>query len=269
MTNTGIDGLQARVAKARERVITHPLYASLDNWSAIHTFMEHHVFAVWDFMSLLKSLQRDLTCVSVPWVPVGATGTRRFINDIVLVEESDELHGRYSSHFELYLAAMAEAGADTSVIERFIERIGAGESVLDAVEGAPVPAARFVRSTWDVVQSAPLHSRAAAFAFGREDLIPEMFTRVVAVHRSAGGLDTFIEYLQRHIEVDGEDHSPMALQMIADLCGDNEESWRECAQAAEAAIAGRFQLWDGILAAIKNGTVEHDSRLVISGRSAY
>ena len=112
----GIDRLEEQIKQTRDAVITHPLYATLDSEHAIRTFLEHHVFAVWDFMSLLKSLQRNLTCVELPWVPTGPTGSRHLINDIVLVEESDELGAGFISHFELYLAGMTEAGADTSVI---------------------------------------------------------------------------------------------------------------------------------------------------------
>lgn len=106
----GIDRLEEQITKTRNTVITHPMYAALDSRPAILTFMEHHVFAVWDFMSLLKSLQRNLTCVKLPWVPSGPTGSRRLINDIVLVEESDEFRGGFISHFELYLDGMTEAG---------------------------------------------------------------------------------------------------------------------------------------------------------------
>ena len=134
-THPGIARLQDAVTETRNRVITHPLYASLDNHEAIVTFMEHHVFAVWDFMSLLKSLQRNLTCVNVPWVPSGPSGSRRLINDIVLVEESDELGGGFISHFELYVNGMAEAGADTTVINRFIE-LGLELQVREAMRAA-------------------------------------------------------------------------------------------------------------------------------------
>src|SRR5580704_18311388 len=102
------------------------LYAALDSRPAILTFMEHHVFAVWDFMSLLKSLQRNLTCVELPWVPTGPTGSRRLINDIVLVEESDERGDGFISHFELYLEGMAQAGADRAAIDAFIGLIRHG-----------------------------------------------------------------------------------------------------------------------------------------------
>ncbi|ACU72165.1 conserved hypothetical protein [Catenulispora acidiphila DSM 44928] len=248
----GIDQLENRISKAREAVVGHALYARLRDQDAIRTFLEHHVFAVWDFMSLLKSLQRNLTCVEVPWVPTGPTGSRRLINDIVLVEESDELRGGYISHFELYVAGMTEAGADTSSIEAFISLVRAGASVGSALvaAGVPAPAADFVGQTWDIIATAPVHCQAAAFAFGREDLIPDMFQQVVTVNATVGGLDTFVDYLARHIEVDGEQHTPMAMQMLADLCGDDTAKWDECAATVTRALKARARLWDGILAAI-------------------
>src|SRR5262249_16705342 len=227
----GIERLEKAVDEARSRVTSHPLYASLTTHHANVTFMEHHVFAVWDFMSLLKSLQRNLTCVEVPWVPTGPTSSRRLINDIVLVEESDELAGGVISHFELYLRGMTQAGADTTVIEPFIGLIRSGMAVPEALQALPVPSpsAEFVSSTWTFIQTLPLHCQAAAFAFGREDLIPEMFQQVVDVNENLGRLDLFVDYLRRHIQVDDEEHTPMAMQMLADLCGDDEgkcQDWR-------------------------------------------
>jgi len=247
-----IDSLEEKIAQARQTVIKHPLYAALTSQDAIRTFMEHHVFAVWDFMSLLKSLQRNLTCVDVPWVPTGPTGSRRLINDIVLVEESDERGGGFISHFELYLEGMTEAGADTSIIEAFIGRLRAGQPVLAAIDEAdvPGPAAEFVRLTWGFIESAPVHAQAAAFAFGREDLIPDMFQQVVGVNERLGSLGTFVDYLARHIQVDSEEHTPMAMQMLADLCGEDDAKWATCAETVNLALAARARLWDGILAAI-------------------
>jgi hypothetical protein len=252
-THPGITRLEQAVDEARNRVVSHPLYANLDTHGAIVTFMEHHVFAVWDFMSLLKSLQRQLTCVTVPWVPSGPTGSRRLINDIVLVEESDELRGGFISHFELYVAGMSESGAETAVIDQFVNLLRAGTPVAAALTEAPVPApaAEFVRTTWGFVDGAPVHAQAAAFAFGREDLIPDMFQQVVAVKEQGHKLDTFVDYLERHIEVDGEEHTPMAMQMLADLCGDDDAKWQQCAATVNQALAARYRLWDGILAAIK------------------
>lgn len=257
-THPGINRLKAAVATTRSAVIGHEMYSRLDSHAAIVTFMEHHVYAVWDFMSLLKSLQRHLTCVDVPWVPAGPTSSRRLINDIVLVEESDELGGGFISHFELYLQGMTQAGAGTTVIESFIDLIRAGTPVPVALQTLPVPApaAEFVRSTWTFIQTMPLHCQAAAFAFGREDLIPEMFEQVVNVNDNAGRFDLFLDYLRRHIQVDDEEHTPMAMQMLADLCGDDERKWHDCVAAVTSTLTARTRLWDAITAAIKEPTAD-------------
>ena len=251
-THPRIEWLTAEIAPARNKVVGHPLYTKLSSVEAINTFMEHHVFAVWDFMSLLKTLQQDLTCVDVPWVPTGYRGSRRLINDIVLVEESDELGSGFISHFELYLAGMAESGADTAVVDEFIGRLRQGEPALAALDsaGVPAPSAEFVRTTWDIIDSAPLHCKAAAFAFGREDLIPDMFDQVMSVQQKEGTLATFCDYLARHIQVDSEEHTPMAMQMVTDLCGDDDARWEECVGTMNRALEARLRLWDGVLAAI-------------------
>jgi hypothetical protein len=141
---------------------------------------------------------------------------------------------------------------DHFVVDKFIDLIGADESVPEALRsaGVPRPSVEFVSATWRFVESAPVHCQAAAFAFGREGLIPEMFTQVVAVNRDQGGLGTFGDYLERHIELDGEEHTPMAMQMLVDVCGHDKAKWRECEHAANAALDARARLWDGILAAI-------------------
>jgi hypothetical protein len=250
----GIERLEKAVDPARGRVVGHPLYQNLDSLGAVVTFMEHHVFAVWDFMSLLKSLQRNLTCVQVPWVPAGPPASRRLVNDIVLVEESDELGSGFISHFELYLQGMSEAGADRTAIDGLVALLRAGKPVLPSLSGAgtPDPAAEFVEATWDIIESAPVHCQAAAFAFGREDLIPDMFDQVVAVNREHGNrLGTFVDYLDRHIEVDSGEHTPMAMQMLADLCAGDDDKWRQCEETVNTALEARIRLWSGIHAAIQ------------------
>jgi hypothetical protein len=248
--NPAIDELRAAIEPTRVTIVKHPIYHQLHSLADVNTFTENHVFAVWDFMSLLKSLQRNLTCVDVPWVPRGSSESRRLINDIVLVEESDELGNGFTSHFELYVDGMEQAGADIKPITDFLDRIRDGEKVREAITDDSVPpaAAAFVSATWDFIEKAPLHCQAAAFAFGREDLIPEMFDQVIKIDDQAGKLATFRDYLARHIEVDGEEHTPMAMAMLADLCGDDPVKWEECEQTIITALQARHALWDGILA---------------------
>ncbi len=240
--------LQARIAPLQQALAAHPLYGRLQTIADIRIFMQSHVYAVWDFMSLLKSLQRTLTCVDLPWAPSPFPASRRFINEIVLGEESDLYQGQPTSHFELYLQAMQQAGADTGPIRTMLHRLALGER--DPWVGiAPSPAQAFVDSTFRTVRHGSPAAQAAAFAFGREDAIPAIFRALVRdLSRSSGGnLDTFLWYLERHIEVDGDDHGPLALQMVEDLCGHNPELWREATTAAEAALQARLTLWNGIL----------------------
>ncbi|PJN29776.1 DUF3050 domain-containing protein [Kitasatospora sp. CB02891] len=251
-SHPGLTALRESIEEVRREVVSHPMYLSLDSLEKVQTFQQTHVFAVWDFMSLLKCLQRQLTCVTLPWLPDGPTASRRLINEIVLVEESDELGEGYISHFELYLDGMARAGADTGPVEAFLAAIRSGRSVAEAAKLADIPqaAAEFTAVTFGIIEDAPVHCQAAAFAFGREDLIPEMFEQVVRIDDSAGRLGVFKDYLARHIEVDGEQHTPMAMQMLIDLCGDDTECWEECAATVRTALRARVALWDAITASL-------------------
>ncbi|MFJ5921852.1 DUF3050 domain-containing protein [Kitasatospora sp. NPDC092948] len=251
-SHPGLTALRESIEEVRREVVSHPMYLSLDSLEKVRTFQQTHVFAVWDFMSLLKCLQQQLTCVTLPWLPDGPTASRRLINEIVLVEESDELGEGYISHFELYLDGMTRSGADTAPVEAFLAEIRSGRSVAEAAKlaGIPEAAAEFAAVTFGIIEDAPVHCQAAAFAFGREDLIPEMFEQVVRIDDAEGRLGVFKDYLARHIEVDGEQHTPMAMQMLIDLCGDDTERWEECATTVRTALRARVALWDAITAAL-------------------
>jgi len=248
-----IETLAARIAPQRARLAVHPLYAKIHTAEQLRIFMQSHVFAVWDFMSLLKSLQRHLTCVDVPWQPTQFPECRRFLNEIVLGEESDVFEGRAISHFELYLEAMRESGADLRPISALLAQLSGSSGNFDMKAcGVPEPAQRFVASTFALIRTGRLHAIAAAFTFGREDVIPEMFRGLVRdLNAKLGGqFAKFQWYLERHIEVDGEDHGPLALRMVSDLCGEDEALWKQAALAAESALEARIALWDGILASL-------------------
>ena len=254
-THAPLDVIESRLAPLRERLAAHPLYSSIRSVEHLRLFMESHVFAVWDFMSLLKSLQRALTCTDVPWTPTRFPASRRFLNEIVLGEESDLYEGRPASHFELYLEAMERAGASTVAIRTVLQAAQPTHSATfdTALNVAPPAAHQFVQSTFNVIRHGSIAAQAAAFTFGREDAIPAMFRSLVRDlnHSMSGDLSQFLWYLERHIEVDGDEHGPLSLRMVADLCGDNEALWEEAGAAAEAAIHARLALWDGILAQIQ------------------
>lgn len=238
----------------RSRIVNHPMYSSLDTIGGVAIFMEHHVFAVLDFMWLLKSLQRSLTCVTVPWLPVGRPATRRFINEIVLGEESDTYGDGWTSHFELYRRAMEEVGADVEPIDRFVAALRAGRPPLKALaaSGAPEGAARCIASNWTELSRGRVHQHAGAFAIGRENLIPDMFSSLVELAgRVPGRVETLIEYFERHIDLDADIHTPLAFNLLVELCGDDNSKWRDAFEAARRALLSRVALWDSVQIAVE------------------
>lgn len=255
IVNARIAQLNKDIEPLRQQLITHSLYKNISSIDDLRVFMEHHVFAVWDFMSLLKSLQQKLTCVTTPWMPVGSANTRYLINEIVAGEESDvDEHGDRTSHFELYLRAMQQAGCDHTAIDSLFARLKNDESIITALADQNITEAvrNFVGYTFDVIANEPVYVQAAVFTFGREDLIPAMFTNMVKEFNQQlpGKVDVLLYYLERHIEVDGDHHSHLAYQMTADLCCENEQHWVEATKAVKKALQARIDLWNGILAAI-------------------
>src|SRR6516165_9025103 len=134
----------------RAGLLDHPLYAHVASVPDLRRFMEDHVFAVWDFMSLLKRLQQDMTCIRVPWFPADNAKAARLINDIVIGEETDvDPDGSYVSHLTLYLRAMADIGASTRQCVKFRSLVLVGVPVEIALErtGAPPHVQAFVTHT--------------------------------------------------------------------------------------------------------------------------
>lgn len=251
-----IEQLQTNIEPLRQEIINHKVYTQINDIEDLQIFMEHHIFAVWDFMSLLKSLQNNLTCTQVPWTPKGSAETRYLINEIVVGEECDvDLDGNRRSHFELYLDAMEQCGADTNQINAFIEKILRNVSVQDSLSQTTTSQGinQFVNGTFDVINSNKDYLQAAVFTFGREDLIPSMFISIVndIYQRIPSSVSVFKYYLERHIEVDGDHHSHLALEMTSNLCGDNLSKWNEVEQAVTASLKQRIQLWDSVYEAIQ------------------
>lgn len=246
-----IENLEQELQLLREQLKNHPLYAQLESVDDIKTFMESHVYAVWDFMSLLKALQRHLTCVDLPWHPAKDTSVSRFINEIVLEEESDfNEKGEAKSHFEMYLDAMQEVKADRLKVQAIIASFTSLDNISNQIEAAELNKAEknFLQFTFDVINTRQPHIIAAAFTFGREDLIPDMFLSIIEQSGENGPskYKKLEYYLKRHIELDGDEHGPLALRMIKALCGSNDQKWKDVLEYSKQALQYRIALWDSI-----------------------
>jgi hypothetical protein len=246
------------IASLRDELDRHPVYRAVTGIDALRCFMEHHVYPVWDFMSLIKSLQAVVAPAGSPWTPIGDAAGRRFINELVLEEESDQGppdalgHETFSSHFELYCAAMHEIGADHRSPRAFVETVHR-EGVQQALSSATLPQAarEFMHTTYRFLDSGKPHVIAAALALGREHIIPDMFRALLermGVDREQA--PTFYYYVERHIHLDEDAHAPMSLRLLNQLCGNDQQRIEEAVLAGREAVRARLRFWNGVLSAL-------------------
>lgn len=250
--------IETELKPLRDQINRHTMYGQLNAIEDVKLFMQNHVFAVWDFMSLLKALQGTLTNTTVPWTPKGNGSAARFINEIVTDEESDvNEHGEVKSHFEMYMDSMDQIGANTEQIKNFTNAIKKGVSIDTAAEMVQIhPTIKtFLDFTFNVIREGKPHCIAAAFTFGREDVIPDMFLEIIQQSQTSpddGRYSKLLYYLNRHIELDGDEHGPISLKMVENLCGDDDKKWTETLLTAKSALQQRIGLWGLISAAISN-----------------
>ncbi|MCY4779601.1 DUF3050 domain-containing protein [Sphingobacterium sp. UT-1RO-CII-1] len=247
-----IEKINKRIESQRNILLRHSAYKRICNIEGLCVFTEFHVYAVWDFMSLLKALQYELTCVKTPWIPSYSSDIRHLINEIVLAEESDEfIDGRHLSHFEMYLEAMQELGAEINPICNLVDRLKHGDDLYEVLDTIYLDerVRQFLKFTFAIIEEGQPHKIAAAFTFGRENLIPDMFSSILTSLKDRlpeGKLSKFIYYFQRHIELDGDEHGPLAMKMILELVGNDENKWKEVEEVALRALEVRVELWNAI-----------------------
>jgi hypothetical protein len=244
--------INKRIQPQKDLLLKHSLYEKVKTIEDLNIFLENHVFAVWDFMSLLKALQAKLTCTTTPWFATKNPETRYLINEIVLAEETDlTIDGRRQSHYEMYIEAMEACGANTAGIEGFLSEVNSLHNIYVAIKKSNLhPNIKaFLDFTFRVIDEGKTHEIAAAFTFGREDLIPSMFTVILKNFQAnfpETDLSKLIYYFERHIELDADEHGPMAMKMITELCGTDAQKWAEVEGVSLLALEKRIGLWDAI-----------------------
>ena len=213
----------------------------------IQRFMENHVFAVWDFQCLVKTIKTLSTSTNgYTWTPPKISyNSLRLINEIILGEETDILpDGNYASHLELYMMAMKEVGADTTKIEAFLRKAAIPYLDVDLTL-LPEPAREFVSVTMQAIGTRKLHVVLSVFTYGRELLIPKLFIEILDDLKLEAPL--FRYYLERHIEVDSEDHGPAAERLLKESIGGDPVKQAEADEWKVKAIEARNKLWQAIM----------------------
>tara|TARA_Y100000994_G_scaffold33714_1_gene23931 strand:- start:105 stop:953 length:849 start_codon:yes stop_codon:yes gene_type:complete len=255
-----IDYIQDKINGQREKLLKHKLYSNIETIKDLRVFTENHVYAVWDFMSLLKALQIKLTCTKTPWVPNSNSQTAYLINEIVLAEETDiNQAGKRKSHYELYLDAMIDIGAEIEFPTKTINKIASSQNIFMSIDKLEIHEniKEFLKFTFSVIKEGKPHKIAAIFTFGRENLIPNMFNEILREFEknvTEGDISKLIYYFERHIELDEDEHGPMALEMVSMLAENDHEKWKEIEEISIEALEKRILLWDAINEQIENKT---------------
>ena len=228
----------------------HPILVTntLQGLDDLKIFMSTHAYAVWDFMSLLKTVQHHIVPSTQLWLPNKGNRSElaRVINEIVLCEESDIVPGGgHMSHFDMYLVAMKELGIDTKVFELFIEYMSRGDTKPHNICSDPI-ASDFMKTTFELIDRGP-HCAAAAFAFGRETILPDVFQSLLdQLDLNSLKAPKFHYYLKRHIEVDGDDHGPMSLLLVDFFIDGDPTKLVEAETAALEAIEARIKMFNAL-----------------------
>ena len=227
---------------------THSLYQMLDTKQGVETFMEHHIYCVWDFMNLLKALQSHFTCTTIPWKPTHSPKLSRLINEIVLEEESDIIEDKETSHFMYYHHALETINPSIDHVSSFIAALQSKKDYHTIITQPFIPKASqtFLKTTYALTHSSILEI-AAAFTFGREALVPSLFEPIVSTLKQQQNslLDPFISYLERHIELDGDHHAGLAYEMITLLATTNDQ-WDLVKKTAINVLNARHTFWNDV-----------------------
>lgn len=247
-----VEKIRDSIKEPREKLLNHKLYTEIKSIEDLQIFTSNHIFAVWDFMSLLKALQNNLTCTKVPWTPNKNSETAYLINEIVLAEETDiSQDGKRKSHYELYLDAMIDIGVKVENIEKNIMLLSSSDSIENSIEKLDIhpKIKEFLKFTFSIIDEGKAHKIAAIFTFGRENLIPNMFNEILHEFQNnftEKDISKLIYYFERHIELDEDEHGPMALQMVNELAENDPLKWEEIRDISIVALEKRIGLWDAI-----------------------
>ena len=247
-----IEYIEDKIKSLRDKLLNHRLYSNIERIEDLQIFTENHIYAVWDFMSLLKALQIKLTCTKTPWVPNNNSQTAYLINEIVLAEETDVNQlGERKSHYELYIDAMIDIGAKIEFPTKNINEIASSKNVFASIDNLELHKniKEFLRFTFSVIEEGKPHKIAAIFTFGRENLIPNMFNEILREFEKNikdKDISKLIYYFERHIELDEDEHGPMALEMVSMLAENDQKKWDEIEKISIEALEKRILLWDAI-----------------------
>ena len=239
-----------KFAILKKSLNSHILFHSRLDRQQLSLFMESHIYAVWGFMSLLKSLQKCVTPNDIPWIPNINTsnGLVSFINEIVSSEESERFSkNKYLSHFEIYLMAMKRLGASTIEINRLLNKCKKNtfsQKMIDDLSISPA-AKKFLKHDIKISLSNSPPKIIGCFALSREKIIPDMFKYILNVIEPTDTNKILRKYLELHISIDSDRHGPLSKKLLNKICVSKKDKI-DAYYEANNSIRYRLKVWDSV-----------------------
>ena len=231
----------------------HPLYNSIKTPNHIRQYMYNQVWCVWDFMTLVKSIQLKLIPPSILWQPPKYPTLAAYIYEVLLTEETDKSirQNENASHFQTYLEAMQQSKVDTKAIDKFIELLRSGASFDKAITKCDIhkEAREFVENTYAFANS-ELHISTAVFCLSREGIIPGIFNSLLSNLNLDKDFQILNWYLNRHIYLDSESHGPLSIKLFKTVV-DTKKKEKEALEAALSALKARNKFMTHIYKSLK------------------
>lgn len=246
------NGLISEIENETINLINHPLYNSIKTESDIKMYMFNQVWCVWDFMTLVKSIQIQIIPPNILWTPPKFPELGAYIYEVLLTEETDKGYNSEtnSSHFQTFLKAMKESSVDTSSVDKFIELLENGNQFEIAIDSCGIhkEAKEFITTTYEFAKS-DLHISIAVFCLSREGVIPDMFMNLLANVSLSNNYKIFNWYLNRHIYLDSQSHGPLSIKLFKTIV-DTKQKQEEALQASLKALKARNKYFNYILDSI-------------------
>ena len=232
------------------------LVQQINDVDDLRVFMGLHVYAVWDFMHLLKGLQRT--------VGKHQPDLKTLVDELITEEESDHLPVGLGgpaelSHFEIYVCAMREIEADAGPMASRIDnmrRCSLKEMLADPT--VPEASRAFMTNTQNCLEDGQPEVVAGAYTYGRELMMPTLFAelrnRLIQLQLPCPTLNW---YLERHISLDGETHGPLAIKLVEKLIGDDPVAKNRVEVIKKKTLLAREEFWNRISETIRKAKQEN------------
>ncbi|CAG9319831.1 unnamed protein product [Blepharisma stoltei] len=247
----------AKLKPLRTDLVSAYSSIKLESLPATRVYMKNFIYQAWAVISTLKALRSKLSPSTVPWYPPEDENSVRYINEILLDEETDVAGQpqQYSSHYNLFIKAMREANGFSEPMETLVTDLRQGMAWdkafiknKDQYKHIISPSTfKYVENEIGIAMNGDLHQIAGFFFLGREETVPDLFSGFVkSLNEKEVNAPLFKSYIQRHIDLDGDLHAPLGEKITQRVCKEDPKMWKEVYEAGKLGITDDLNFAKGV-----------------------